>query len=40
MVYGVAMALFEWRDRQMSIPYDPETHGPVTLATTPPEEPE
>lgn len=39
MFYGVAMALFEWRDRQRSVPYDPEIHDPITLATTLPKKP-
>jgi len=39
MFYGVALALFEWRDRQRSIPYNPDIHGPITLATTTPKKP-
>lgn len=35
MMYGVSMALYEWKDRQRgSVPYDPETHGPIYLSVT------
>lgn len=33
MFYGVAMALYEWKDRQRGgIPYDEETQEPIQLA--------
>jgi len=30
--YGVSYAMFDWRDRHLSIPYDEEIHGPIRLA--------
>jgi hypothetical protein len=36
MFFGVAMTLYEWLDRQRSIPYDPDIHGPITFASGPP----
>lgn len=39
MFYSVAMALFEWRDRRRSIPYDPDIHGQITLAPSPQKKP-
>lgn len=31
-LYGLALAIYEWRDRAQSIPYDPDIHGPIKLA--------
>lgn len=34
MFYGVAMALYEWKDRQRGgVPYDCELQGPIFLST-------
>lgn len=38
--YSVAMALYEWKDRQRGgAPYDPEVHGPITFASGPSKKP-
>lgn len=31
-LYGLALAVYEWRDRARSIPYDPEVHGPIKFS--------
>jgi len=34
MFYGVAMALYEWKDRRRGgVPYDDELHGPIIFST-------
>ena len=40
MFYGVAMALYEWKDRQRGgAPYDPKIYGPITFSSSPPKKP-
>jgi len=37
MFYGVAMALYEWRDRQRGgVPHDPEIHGQIKFTVRSP----
>ncbi|WP_375207705.1 hypothetical protein [Hyphococcus sp.] len=31
-LYGLALAVYEWRDRARSIPYDPDVHGPIKFS--------
>ncbi|WP_375202329.1 hypothetical protein [Hyphococcus sp.] len=31
-LYGLALAIYEWRDRARSVPYDPDVHGPIKFS--------
>ncbi len=31
-LYGLALAIYEWRDRARTIPYDPDVHGSIKFS--------